>query len=237
MADQQLVKGALPVRLYLTTQGTPPGVTAPPSSSFSLWQGTTQLVSNTALVAQPGDNYSATSTGGTTLSATFNGVGQPQYTEGNVSLASGTTLSDATGLYLVVNSYDGFTSYAVVDIVEGNNPQNFALAFFSPSAGDPPSLSASWQQPAQGQPDSYNIKLGNAPGTETQALNVPGSATSRTFPAYGHGTVYGVVTALYGGAESTPSNESSAAISLPAPNLAAAASSAGGTVQIILTVT
>lgn len=154
------------------------------------------------------------------------------YSNGGQTLASG-----PVGTYAV-----GSLGVAPAPVVSTTNPastpQNFALAFFSPSAGGPPSLSASWQQPAEGQPDGgYNLYLGPQSGMETLALNVPGAALSHTFGAYGYGTVFGYVTAVYSGAESASSSEASANAPAPSasPALTATPTLANGIPAILLT--
>lgn len=175
-----------------------------------------------------------TTTGTTTTFTTSRAIGSAE-TGGSLSCVAG-AFQDSTA---TPNANAAFTIPIVPSQFQtASVPQNFALAFFSPSAGGPPSLSASWQQPAEGQPDGgYNLYLGNAPGMETQALNVPGSAASHTFPAYGYGTVYGVVKALYGGAESTPSNEATATGVPPTPVLTATPQIINGVTRIVLAVT
>ena len=140
-----------------------------------------------------------------------------------------------------VATYPGTSSAGEFDITPGTSPQpqNFALAFFSPSAGGSPSLSASWQQPAHGQPDGgYNIYLGSQAGEETWALNVPGASLGHTFAAYGYGTVYGFAEAVYGGVEGSASAEASTSTPapvIPIPTLTATPQIVNGIPAIILT--
>lgn len=120
--------------------------------------------------------------------------------------------------------------------VPATAPRNLTLTF-STSAGGPPNLSAAWQQPAQGQPDSYNFYLGKTRGAEAFALNVPGNALAHTFAAYGYGAVYGYLRAVFGGAEGGASIEVSAAALPAAPLLTAAGETPGGVPAILLTTT
>ncbi len=222
----------LPQYIYTNTAGSPSasnqkwGPVGTDGSGNPLYQNTATLKpywrwDRTDLVWVCDTNDSASSDSGVSISDSM------YFSNGGQTLASG-----PVGTYAV-----GPLGVAPAPIVSTSaSPQNFVLAFFTPSAGGSPSLSASWQQPAQGQPDSYNIKLGGASGAEALALNVPGSVLSHTFPAYGYGTVYGIITAVYGGTEGSPSGEAGASAPVPPPTLTATGELAGGVPAILLSV-
>ena len=229
MANQKLSSGAA-ASVFMMSLAQPPSGTAAPANnnSYNLWLNGVKVIPDTSLSTLP------VAVNGFTVSAeTY--VNGYQISSLTLQISSSTAL--APGTYVLNTNNGPYASTANIDInVPSATPQNFALAFFSPSAGGPPSLSASWQQPAQGQPDSYNIKLGGASGAETLALNVPGNVLSHTFPAYGYGSVFGIVTAIYGGTEGSPSGEAGANAPVPPPTLTATGELAGGVPAILLSV-
>jgi hypothetical protein len=91
-----------------------------------------------------------------------------------------------------------------------------------------------WQPPATGTPDTYNLYRGAAAGAET--LYQAGlTALSYQDESPVPGTCFGYVTAVTGGVESGPSNESSVVVAVPVPSLFANGQVIGGVPAILLT--
>jgi hypothetical protein len=91
-----------------------------------------------------------------------------------------------------------------------------------------------WQPPATGTPDTYNFYRGKATGEES--LYQSGlTALSYQDESPAPGTYFGYVTAVTGGVESGPSNESSVVVAVPVPSLFANGQVIGGVPAILLT--
>lgn len=143
MTNSQLTQGGAAVTIPLSNSGVPSGATAPPAGNFSVWNGSTQVVPNTALGA---------SSGATGLTVTsLQGSGTPGIASASGQLSASSSLAPATGLALLINSPNGAVTNGVFDAVAG--------AATSPPPPPPP-------PPANQVPDFSFVATPNGPFLE-----------------------------------------------------------------------